>query len=86
MHQNVYIIPSHVWGIYDKDWSYGVINGALIYKYVYQFIENETWTIYLSVASIAMFGVVTISLTVIFSLVFAVQTTEVEIVQYLKSE
>lgn len=63
-----------------------IMNGALIYKYVYQFIENETWTIYLSAASIAMFGVVTISLTVIFSLVFAVQATEVEIVQYLKSE
>lgn len=63
-----------------------VMTGAFIYKYVYQLTEKETWTIYLSAASMIMFGVVTVSLTVIFSLVFAIQATEVEIVQYLKAE
>ena len=63
-----------------------VMDGALIYKYFYQLMKKEVWTIYLSGASIAIFGVVTISLTLIFSLVFAIQTTQVEIVQYLKAE
>lgn len=63
-----------------------VMDGALVYKYLYQMVKKEVWTIYLSGASAAMFGVVTVSLTIIFSLVFAIQTTQVEIVQYLKAE
>lgn len=42
--------------------------------------------LYLSPHSIAMFAVSTVTLTVVFSLIFAYKSTQVEIVQYLKAE
>lgn len=42
--------------------------------------------LYLSPHSIAMFAISTVTLTVVFSLIFAYKSTQVEIVQYLKAE
>lgn len=42
--------------------------------------------LYLSPQSIAMFAISTVTLTVVFSLIFAYKSTQVEIVQYLKAE
>ena len=63
----------------------------LVYKFIYERIPNEwghyfKWIIYISPQSIAMFAVCAVSLTVVFSLIFAYKSTQVEIVQYLKSE
>ena len=63
----------------------------IIYKYFYERIPDlygnfNTWTIYISPHSIAMFGLCAVTLTVVFSLIFAYKSTRVEIVQYLKAE
>lgn len=63
----------------------------LVYKFVYERIPNEwgnylKWVIYISPQSIAMFAVCAVSLTIVFSLIFAYKSTQVEIVQYLKAE
>ena len=63
----------------------------LVYKFVYERIPNEwghylKWVIYISPQSITMFTVCAVGLTIVFSLIFAYQSTQVEIVQYLKSE
>ena len=50
--------------------------------------KNLYWDfiLYLSPHSIAMFAISTVTLTVVFSLIFAYKSTQVEIVQYLKAE
>ena len=63
----------------------------IVYKYIYERIPDlygnfNTWTIYISTHSIAMFGLCAVTLTVVFSLIFAYKSTRVEIVQYLKAE
>ena len=63
----------------------------LVYKLVQQ-IPGEipsvdpTWTVYLSPYSFGIFAVCAVTLTVVFSLIFAYRSTQVEVVQYLKAE
>lgn len=63
----------------------------IIYKFFYERTPNEwgeylKWIIYISPQSVAMFAVCAVSLTIVFSLIFAWKSTQVEIVQYLKAE
>ncbi len=63
----------------------------IVYKFLYERTPNEwgqylKWIIYISPESIAMFAVCSVSLTLVFSLIFAYKSTQVEIVQYLKCE
>ena len=63
----------------------------LVYKYIRDNTPDEygvysTWTLYITPHSIAMFLVCALSLTIVFSLIFAYKSTRVEIVQYLKAE
>ena len=63
----------------------------LVFKFIYERTPNEwghylKWAIYISPHSAAMFAVCAVSLTIVFSLIFACQSTRVEIVQYLKAE
>lgn len=51
--------------------------------YIYKYWD---YILYLSPYSAAMFGICAISLTVVFSLIFAYKSTQVEIVDYLKAE
>lgn len=68
-----------------------VTDGFLLYKFVYERIPDEwgnlnQWILYISPESIAMFAICSISLTIVFSIIFAYKSTQVEIVQYLKAE
>lgn len=57
-----------------------------VYK-IYQTVAlGNEWVISVSPHSIAMFAACSVSLTLVFSLLFAYQSTRVEIVQYLKAE
>lgn len=63
----------------------------LIYKYYFEMSATsisytQIWTVYLSPYTFAIFAVCAVTLTVVFSLVFAYKATQVEIVQYLKAE
>ena len=64
---------------------------ALAYKFVQSRMPEKVeqfgaWTIVISPYSAGMFVLCAVSLTVVFSLIFAYQSTQVEIVQYLKAE
>ena len=64
---------------------------AIIYKYIREHIPDAQGTfhpyiIYFSEYSMAMFGVCSVSLTIVFSLIFAYRSTQVQIVDYLKAE
>lgn len=48
--------------------------------------DTQTWTVYLSPYTFGIFAVCAVTLTVVFSLLFAYKSTQVEIVQYLKAE
>ena len=67
------------------------ITALLGYKLVQQ-IPGEipsvdpTCTVYLSPYSFGIFAVCAVTLTVVFSLIFAYRSTQVEVVQYLKAE
>lgn len=68
-----------------------VLTVALIYKVVYEHTPNEigeyfTYTLTVSPHSLGMFALCTLTLTVVFSLIFAYKTTQVQIVDYLKAE
>lgn len=68
-----------------------VVDGLIVYKYIYEHTPNELgtcydWVLYVSPYTIFMFGICAVSLTVVFSLIFAYKSTQVEIVQYLKAE
>ena len=68
-----------------------VADVAVIYKYIVEHTPDETgaypdFILYISPYSAAMFGICALSLTVVFSLIFAYKSTRVEIVQYLKAE
>lgn len=64
---------------------------AIIYKYICEHIPNE-WgqysdiILYISPYSVGMFAICATTLTIVFSLIFAYKSTQVEIVKYLKSE
>lgn len=64
---------------------------ALGYKFVLSRIPQKVeqfgaWTIVITPYSAGMFALCAVGLTVVFSLIFAYQSTQVEIVQYLKAE
>lgn len=68
-----------------------VADVAIIYKYVVEHSYDELgnpgdFILYVSPYSIGMFATCAVTLTVVFSLIFAYKSTRVEIVQYLKSE
>ena len=68
-----------------------VADVAIIYKYVVENTRDENgmlgdFVLYLSPYSIGMFATCALTLTVVFSLIFAYKSTRVEIVEYLKSE
>jgi len=67
-----------------------VFNGFLWYKYFWEAEQNfnpfRKWTIYINGTSVAMFAIVTLSLTLLFSIIFAVKATQVQVVEYLKAE
>lgn len=68
-----------------------VVDGALLFKVIYERMPDaygiyHTCTILITPYSAAMFGLCAVTLTVVFSLIFAWKTTRVEIIQYLKAE
>lgn len=62
-----------------------VADVAIVYKFIMDRIYGQ-YVLYISDFSIAMFAVCAVTLTVVFSLVFAYKSTRVEIVRYLKAE
>lgn len=63
----------------------------LVYKLICESRPDQwgvfhDWIIYISPYSVAMFAICSVTLTVVFSLIFAYKSTQVEIVQYLKAE
>lgn len=63
----------------------------IVYKVIYEHTPDQygtysDWILYISPHSVAMFGLCAVTLTVVFSLIFAYKSTRVEIVQYLKAE
>ena len=68
-----------------------VVNIGIIYKFIResipdQFGQYEHFVLYISPYSVAIFGVCAVVLTVVFSLLFAYKSTQVQIVDYLKAE
>lgn len=68
-----------------------VTDVGIAYKFIYEHLSDEygfyhRFVLYISPYSIAMFAVCTLSLTVVFSLIFAYKSTQVEVVDYLKAE
>ena len=68
-----------------------VTNLCIVAKYLLENIPDESgtfhrWTVYFSPHSAGMFCVCAVALTIVFSLLFAHQSTRVEIVRYLKAE
>jgi len=63
-----------------------VVNLMIGYK-VYQlfFLRNE-WTIYVSIYSIIIFLICSLSLSIVFSLIFAFQSTQVKIISNIRNE
>lgn len=64
---------------------------ALVYKVIYEHIPDKfgnfyTFTLSISPHSLGMFAACSLTLTVVFSLVFAYRATQVQIVDYLKAE
>ena len=72
--------------------SVWVVSAAgAVYKYVMERTPDEwgdlhQYTLYLTPFSIAMFAVCAVALTVVFSLIFAYKSTQVQVVDYLKAE
>ncbi len=63
----------------------------VVYKYISERTPDQwgnynDFVLYISPHSVAMFAVCAVTLTVVFSIVFAYKATRVEIVQYLKAE
>ena len=65
-----------------------VANVGVLYKIFMEWQSNflDTYVLYLTPHSMVIFGVCAVALTVVFSLIFAYKSTQVEIVQYLKAE
>ena len=69
-----------------------VVDIGLIFRLVVQSTRGktnflyETYTLYLSPYSIGMFLACSVTLTVVFSLIFAYQSTQVQVIDYLKAE
>lgn len=69
-----------------------VVDIGLIYKLVVQATKGaedflyRTYTLYISPHSAAMFLTCSVTLTVVFSLIFAYKSTQVQVIDYLKAE
>ena len=65
-----------------------VANVGVLYKIFMEWQSNflDTYVLYLTPHSMVIFGACAVTLTVVFSLIFAYKSTQVEIVQYLKAE
>lgn len=65
-----------------------VVDVGVLYKLFMEWQSDflDTYVLYLTPHSIVIFGVCAVTLTVVFSLIFAYKSTQVEIVQYLKAE
>ena len=64
---------------------------GLAYKVIYEHTPDQygyyhDFILYISPHSVAMFAVCTITLTLVFSLIFAYKSTQVQVVDYLKAE
>lgn len=66
--------------------AFVVMNLAVGYKFVQKAFSHNQWTIYLSPHSMLLFSLSVLLLSLSFSLIFAFQSTQVEIVKHLKSE
>lgn len=65
-----------------------VVDIGVLYKIIVEWQSGflDTYVLYLSPHSMVIFGACAVTLTVVFSLIFAYKSTQVEIVQYLKAE
>lgn len=63
-----------------------MVNIVVLYKYIQLEAFNNTYTIVMSSGSVILFFVFSFFLTLIFSIFFAYQSTQVEIIKYLKEE
>ena len=65
-----------------------VVNVGVLYKIFMEWQSGflDTYVLYLTPHSMVIFGACAVTLTVVFSLIFAYKSTQVEIVQYLKAE
>lgn len=69
-----------------------VVDVGLVYRLVIQSIKGQTdplyvtYTLYLSPYSLGMFLTCAVTLTVVFSLIFAYKSTQVQVIDYLKAE
>ena len=65
-----------------------VANVGVLYKIFMEWQSGflDTYVLYLTPHSMVIFGACAVTLTVVFSLIFAYKSTQVEIVQYLKAE
>ena len=69
-----------------------VVDAGLIYRLVVQNTRGktnfmyETYTLYLSPYSMGIFLTCAVTLTVVFSLIFAYKSTQVQVIDYLKAE
>jgi hypothetical protein len=63
-----------------------VLNLSVFYKLIQRVIFSNQWTIYITLHSIILFIASVLFLSFSFSLIFAYQSTRVEIVKHLKSE
>ena len=69
-----------------------VVDAGLIYRLVVQNTRGktdflyETYTLYLSPYSMGIFLTSAVTLTVVFSLIFAYKATQVQVIDYLKAE
>lgn len=62
------------------------LNISVVYKFIKKLVFNNQWTIYINQYSVILFLFSVIFLSISFSLLFAYQSTLVEIVKHLKSE
>ena len=65
-----------------------VVDVGVLYKLFMEWQSDflDTYVLYLTPHSMVIFGACAVTLTVVFSLIFAYKSTQVEIVQYLKAE
>ena len=61
-----------------------VTDGLIFYKTYRLLALGEEWTAHLSIHSLGEFSLCALGLTVLFSLVFALRATQVQVVDYLK--
>lgn len=63
-----------------------VTDGLIFYKLCQQLVHEQPWVVRISGYSVLMFAMCAVSLTLVFSLLFAYRSTQVEVVSQLKAE